>query len=333
MEARGRKERRPPAGAVALTAAALLSLTACTAATTDSGSGGGAAAGPEVRIAVGIDPSFAPFFLADSQGLWAKHGVNVRLVQFGKGGEGVDAVSAGQVQLAGNSDTTTIGQLRKNSGLRSLMVYEDSGRYIKVVAGPKTTGAKKIRKMAVVPGLSELAATRYLQSEGIDPGSVDFVTVDPPEAPALLQKGDVDAYALWEPWPDKGVSLGGKVLKTTGDYGLGYSHWLLASGTWLRANGDTAAKVARALEEAARKTESGPGAAAEATRKATKIPVAQTRNAIKEINFKARDFTSEDLKGYDATARFFVDTGKAKTPPDVDKTVMRGWFTPHTKGS
>ncbi|MFF1316578.1 ABC transporter substrate-binding protein, partial [Streptomyces sp. NPDC058320] len=85
--------RRTLVAGSALLTATLLSLTACGAGTTDSGSGSGSGSqvsGPQVRIAVGVDASFAPFFLADAEGLWAKHGVNVDLVQFAKGGEGVD---------------------------------------------------------------------------------------------------------------------------------------------------------------------------------------------------------------------------------------------------
>ncbi|MER5789716.1 ABC transporter substrate-binding protein [Streptomyces sp. NPDC001980] len=318
---------------LALAAAALLPLTACSAATTDSAAGSGGAKGPTVRVAVGVDASYAPFFLADAQGLWAKHGVDVRLVQFGSGGEGVDALATGQVQLAGNSDTTTIGKLQQNPGLRALMIYEESGRYLKVVLGPKVTSAAKIRRMAIVPGLSELAATRYLRSKGIDTKSVDFVTADPPEIPALLQKGDVDAYVLWEPWPTKGAELGGRIVENTGDYGVSYAQWLIADESWLGANTATAAKVAEALKDAAEQTESDPEAAAKATQKAAKIPAAQTLQAVKDIDFGARDITSADLKTYDATAQFYVDTGKVKARPDVATAALRGWFTQHTKGS
>jgi ABC-type nitrate/sulfonate/bicarbonate transport system substrate-binding protein len=174
--------RHPLAGPAAL-AVALLTLTACGAGTTDSAAGSGSgknAAGSTVRIGVGIDASYAPFFLADAKGLWAKHGVNVQLVQFGQGSEGVNNLVAGQVQLSGNSDTTTISMLPQDPDLRSLMVYEQSGKYLKVVVGPKVKSPANIRRMAVAPGLSELAATRFLQSKGIDPKSVKFVTADPP---------------------------------------------------------------------------------------------------------------------------------------------------------
>ncbi|MFF5494408.1 ABC transporter substrate-binding protein [Streptomyces aquilus] len=320
-------------GSALLAFAALCTASACGAGTTDAGSGSGGAGDPHLRIAVGVDASYAPFFVADAEGLWAKYGIDVDLVQFAKGGEGVDALNAGQVQMAGNSDATTIGLLGQDPDLRSLLVYEDSGRYLKVVLGPDVKSPDKIRKMAVVPGLSELAATRFLEAKGIKTDSVEFVTADPAEIPALTKKGDVDAYVLWEPWPAKGAELGEQILETTGDYGLSYQHWLLSTSSWLKDNKDIAAKVAAALTEATVKTESDPQAAARATKDAAKIPTEQTVNAVKEIDFAVRDFTAKDLEGYENTADFYLDTGKLKARPDVKRAVQRGWLAANTKDS
>ncbi|GLZ07929.1 lipoprotein [Actinomadura sp. NBRC 104412] len=328
MDARATRWRL--AGALSLIVA-LFTLSACGGATTDSG--GPAATGPKIRIAVGIDAAYAPFFVADSKGLWRKHGLNVEVVQFGRGGEAVDAIAGGQVQMAGSSDTTTIAQLQQNPSLRALLVYQESGQYLKVVAGPKTGSPSEIKKVAIVPGLSELAMTKYLESKKIDVKSVKFVTADPPEIPALLQKGEVDAYTLWEPWPANGVKLGGKVLESTGAYGLKYQHWLITGQKWLSANEGTAAKVAQVLQEATALVESDPNAAAEATQKAAKVPPEQTMTAVREIDFKVRDITPADMKGYESTAAWYVSTGKVKATPNLNAAVLQGWVTAKAKGT
>jgi NitT/TauT family transport system substrate-binding protein len=308
-------------------------MSACTAGSTDSGSkGGGDTAQPKVRLAVGIDASYAPFFLAAEKGLYKKHGVDVEVVQFGRGGEAVDAIATGQIQLAASSEVTTIGQLQQNPDLRATLVYEESGKYLKVVTGKNITDPSQIKKMGIVPGLSELSAIKFLQSKNIDKAQVKFVSAGPPEIPALMQKGDIDGYILWEPWPAKGVELGGKILESTGDYNWSYVHWLITSNKWLTANQDTAGKVAKAIDEAAQLTESDPQAAAQATEKGAKIPPAQTLSAVKEIDFKVRDITQADLAGYDSIAEFYVSTGKLKAKPDVPAAVIQNWFSQHAKG-
>ena len=328
MDAHARRRRLQ--GAFSLIVA-LFTLSACSSATTDSG--GDAATGPTIRIAIGIDAAYAPFFLADSKNLWGKHDLNVELVQFGRGGEAVDAIAGGQVQMAGSSDTTTIAQLQRNPALRALLVYQESGRYLKVVARPGISDPSQIKKVAMVPGLSELAMTKYLESQKIDADSVEPVTADPPEIPALLQKGEVDAYTLWEPWPAKGVELGGKVQATTGDYGLKYQHWLITGQEWLSGNESTATQVAQALEEATALVESDPDAAAEATQKAAKVPADQTVTAVREIDFKVRDIAAADMKGYTSTAEWYLSTGKIKAKPDLNATVLHGWVTAKAKGT
>ncbi|MGP4043933.1 ABC transporter substrate-binding protein [Streptomyces sp. 2A115] len=316
---------RAVVAAIALT----MTMSACSSASTDSVGTGANAASPEVRIGVGIDASYAPLFLADEKGLFEKAGVNVKLVQFGSGGEAADAFAGGQVQFAGLSDVTTIGRLPQNPDMRALLLYQVDDKYLKVVERKGVSDAKQIKKMAIVPGVSQLAAIRFLESKNIDPKSVKFVTAAPPEIPALLQKGDVDAFVLWEPWPTKAVELGGKIAETTGDFGVLPVHWLVTGAKWLKGNQDTAAKVAKAIEEAATMTEQDPQAAAQATQKATKIPAAQTLTAIKEIQFGARGFTAADLKGYESTAQFYVDTDTAKSVADVETAVLQNWFTEH----
>jgi len=306
----------------------LVAATACSAGSTDSA--GPSAAGPPVRIAVGIDASYAPFFLAAEEGLFAAKGVNVDVVQFGTGGEAVSALATGQIQLAGSSDVTTVGQLRQNPALRAVLAYEESGRYLKVVFGPHAD-ADHPATMGVVPGLSELAATRYLQARHIDPATVHFITAGPPEMPALMQKGDIDGYILWEPWPTKGVAAGGRVVGTTGDFGLSYVQWLITDDKWLQGNQDTVAKIAAALDQAAQRTESDPNAAAAATEKAAKIPPDQTVSAVNEIDFKVRDLTDQDVASAGQVADFFVATHKLDTKPDVSAALLRGWYSQHAQ--
>jgi ABC-type nitrate/sulfonate/bicarbonate transport system substrate-binding protein len=306
-------------------AAGAVLASACSPGSTDAG--GPAAAGPPVRIAVGIDASYAPFFLADSEGLFADRGVNVEIVQFGTGGEGVSAVATGEIQLAGASDVTIISQLGRNPDLRTVVPYEESGDYLKVVARPDAADPAAIRKVGIVPGLSQLAAIRFLESRGIDPASVEFVTAGPPEIPALMQQGDIDAYVLWEPWPTRGTELGGTVLGTTGDYGLSYLQWLVGDAAWVEQNRDTVAKVVAALAQAAERTESDPQLAAEATSDAAKIDPSQTVRAIEEIDFGVRDLGPGDVTAAEKVAEFLVGEGVLPEVPDLSAVLLQGWYS------
>ncbi|GAA5176242.1 hypothetical protein GCM10023321_84150 [Pseudonocardia eucalypti] len=312
-----------------LSIAGLALLTGCTAGSTDSAGSPaqGNASLPHVRISVGIDQAYAPFFVAKNQGLFHQQGVDVELVRYAVGGDGVDALATGQVQMAASSEVTSIGQLGHIPDLRALLVYEQSGDYLKVVTRPEITDPAQIRTMAVVPGLSEVSAVKFLQAKGIDPAGVRMVTAGAAEIPTLVRRGDADAYVLWEPWPTKGADQGNKIVSTTGQYGWKYTHWLMTKESWLRDNEQLAGKVARALAQGADRVRSDPNTAAADTQKETKIPPEQTLNAVKQIDFRVRDITAEDVRAYDSVAQFYLDRGVAKSKPDVSRAALIGWYS------
>lgn len=305
-----------------------LALTACGA--SDSGD---AKSGDKVRIGVGIDAAYAPFFLADEEGMFEDAGVDVELIQFGRGGEAVQAIAGGQVDMAGNSDTTTLTLMQQNPDLRAAFIYEQSGKYLKVVARPGIEEASDIKTMGVVPGLSDYMARKYFEVNGVDLESVKFIESDPPELPTLTDKGDIDAYVLWEPWPQIGADLGLKQLTDTGSYGYSYVHWAIASQKWIDANEEAAAKVAQVIAEAAEMVAEDPGRAAEATEKAAKIKKDDAQQAIELIDWKVRGFTDEDLASYKEQVQYFVDKGIFKEPIDSDSKILTTWYDDHAKTS
>ncbi|GGB18462.1 hypothetical protein GCM10011492_05390 [Flexivirga endophytica] len=323
---RNARTRRWAGIGIVLTAA--LGLTAC------GGSGAGksgatGASGDPIRIGIGIDAAYAPFFLADKEGMFKDAGLKVNLVQFGRGGDAVQAIAGSQVDMAGNSDTTTLTLLKQNPKLRALFIYEQSGKYLKVVAKPGITKASQIKKMGVVQGLSDYMAQKYFEANKIPLDSVKFVEADPSSLPALTKKGTVDAYLLWEPWPSNGVKLGLKELTDTGSYGYSYVHWAVADSTWLKGHEKEAAKVAEVLTKAAKITAKDPDRAAAAVESEAKIKKADAKQAIELVDWDVRDFTAKDTKSYDEQMKYFVDKGTLKKALDIKPNILTGWYDEH----
>lgn len=283
-------------------------------------------AGP-LKVAVGIDSTYAPYFLADREGMFEAAGLDVELVQFGRGSEAVDALIAGEVQLAGSSDATTVTQFQQNPGLRALYATQTSGEYVKVVLRNGVQNGGEIRKMAIVPGLSEVAAAEYLRSQGRSPEEVEFVTVTPNEASALMGRGDVDGFVMWEPWPSTAVEEGvGYVSESTGDYGWDYNHWVISTQEVLDAGEENAQTVADVLAEAAQRVEEDPDLAVAATTEAVDVPEQQVRQAIDEIDYGVRSFTPEDVKSAGTAADYFVDSGVLTQRPDLEAGIVVDWI-------
>ncbi|WP_217548168.1 ABC transporter substrate-binding protein [Streptomyces sp. GbtcB6] len=311
-------------------ALALFLTTACTAGSTDS-TGVSAAGLPTVRVALGIDASYAPFYLAEERGLFKKAGVNVELVKTEGGPAASQAVTAGTAQIAANADSTALSLMVTDPGLRALGVFQSSDRYLKVVLRDGITSPKKIRTMASIGGLGLYATHQYLLHNGIDPKSVKILQSSAPEMPGMLERGSIDGYVLYEPWAAKGAASGGHITARIGDFGVRYVQWLLADQNWLKDNEDTAGKVFKAVAQADRLVTSDPEAAAEASNKQVKLPVADTEKVLPEITFSARGIDSGDVTSAQKIVDFLLGQKLVKKSPDLDTALLKGWYDQHAR--
>lgn len=309
-------------------AAALVLVTSvagCTRPATNSEAG--ANAGGTLRVGVGIDAAYAPFFMADAEGMFKQAGLNVELVQFGRGGEAVDAVNAGEVQIAGNSDTTTTAQMASAPKLNAFASYESSNKYIKAILRNGLTGAKDIKKIGYVQGLSQIATNKYLKANGIDPASVEFVPASPADMPALLGRSDIDGYVLWEPWPQMAVDQKiGFVDQVSEKFDFSYYHWLVSDSAWLAANEEQAQKFTKVLDEAAKRVEADPNLASTVTEKAVKIKPADTLVAIDQIDFAVKALDEGSVASTTEIVDFYQSVGAIKTRPDLTKSLVLNWY-------
>lgn len=124
------KRTFPTAGrALAVVVASVVVLAAgCSRPATEA-----AATADLVRISVGVDPSYAPIFLADSEGMFEAAGLDVEVIQTEGGAAGAQNVVAGTSELSGNADSTALTVMAANPSLRALGVFQDSDRYFQVV--------------------------------------------------------------------------------------------------------------------------------------------------------------------------------------------------------
>ncbi|WP_241266462.1 ABC transporter substrate-binding protein [Streptomyces scabichelini] len=310
--------------------AALVLTTACTAGSTDS-AGVSSAGKPTVRVALGVDASYAPFYLAMERGMFEKAGVNVELVKTEGGPAAAEAVSAGTAQISANADSTALPLMASNPGLRSLGVFQSSDRYLKVVLRDGITSPKQIKTMASIGGLGLYATHQYLRHNGIDPKSVKIPQSSPPEIPGMLKQGSIDAYILFEPWAAKGDADGGHIAGRIGDFGVRYVQWLLTDQKWLKDNEEVAGKVFKVVAAADKLVADDPAAAAKASNQQVKLPAAETTKVLPEITFAARGINDTDVTESKKIVDFLLDQNLIKKSPDLGTSLLKGWYEQHAK--
>jgi NitT/TauT family transport system substrate-binding protein len=288
--------------------------------------GQAAFAAAPIRIGVGSDPVFVAFYMAAHEKLFAAEGVDAVLQLYADGGEAMNALVAQQVDLAAAAEPTNLVRLGR-ADLRPLAVVYQSGRYVKLVLGPKVKSSKDIKRFGIVPGsISEYCAGLTLAAEGLDPTTVTMVPSGPPELPALLARGDIDAFFAWEPWPANAVAQGGRVALTSKDVGYTDTIWLTASAAILKSDPAGLQGILRALAKASEIARTEPERAAAAVKAVTRIPVETSLKAFKDMTPLVRDFTPEDLKSYDGIAKFLADHKVTKEVVPYREALQIGFY-------
>lgn len=309
--------------------AALFLVTACGAGTTDSGGGGVGDNGAVVRLALGVDASYAPLYLAKERGLFEKAGLNVELMQVEGGPAAAEAVIAGTAQMSVNADSSVLPLMASNDNLRALGVQQSSDRYLKVVMRKGIDSPEQIKTMASIQGIGLYATHSYLEHHDIDPESIKIHKSSPPEIPQMLTRGSIDAYILHEPWATRGAEAGGHIVARIGDFGVSYMQWLLADKRWLDENTETAGKIFKVVAEANKIVTDDPKAGAEATEKQVKLPAEQTEKLLPEISFVARGFTDDDFTNAKKVLDFLEGQKLIKSQPDLQTMLLKGWYEKH----
>ena len=150
---------------------------------------------------------YLPTMLAQQLDLYKKHGVNVDVVQFKGGSEGLKAVLGGSADVVSGYYDHTVELAPKGQNLQAFVVYD---RYpgLALVVSPKHTGEiKSVKDLAnkkvgvSAPGSSTDFFLKYLaRKNGVDANSIGVIGVGlGATAVAAMEQGQIDAAVMLDP--------------------------------------------------------------------------------------------------------------------------------------
>jgi NitT/TauT family transport system substrate-binding protein len=202
-------------------AGSVLALAAC-----GGGDGGGTGAEGQMQdVTVGVIPivDTAAIWLGKEQGFFEEEGINLDIQTTSGGAAAVPGVVSGDFDFAfGNTlsvmvaqgegldlkyvanGTTTSGDAERDFG--AVVVPADSD-----IQGPEDLAGRTVS----VNNLNNIGDTtiRYVvEQAGGDPQSIDFVEVGFPDAPAALDRGQVDAAWILDPFLTQVLDEGGRAV-------------------------------------------------------------------------------------------------------------------------
>ncbi len=158
-----------------------------------------------VTIATGVDPSFAPFYVAKEGGFFERNGLDVT-VNTGPSGSAMIAFLIGnQVNSAYGAEQAGVSANVRDSNVVAVAEGTALLRWISVL-GRNITTMDQLRgkRVGVARGTgSETFWLSVVSKLNLNPADYEIVNVEAPEMVAALERGNIDAFAVWEPWPTR----------------------------------------------------------------------------------------------------------------------------------
>ncbi|QNG19302.1 ABC transporter substrate-binding protein [Rhodococcus triatomae] len=232
---------------VALIAAASLVLASCG---DDSASADPEPTGPvdlsQVTLAVGDQRAISIEVLLTASGQLDDLPYDIEFSTFTAGPPLVEAASAGGIDLAQVGNTPAIFGAAAKANIKIVGALEASGKGDAILVGQDSTidtvNDLRDKKIAVTKGSSAHAnLLLQLKKAGLGLDDVDPVYVAPADGYSALTRGEVDAWAVWDPFTAIAEQeVGARSIATADEAANGYNFWI-ASDNALADAGKSAA--------------------------------------------------------------------------------------------
>ena len=283
------------------------------------------AQGPKTKmtIATGVDPSLGTFYVAKVGGFFDKHGLDVQLNTGPSGSAMVSFLVQNQVQAVLAAEQAGIQTFNLDNNVTVAAQAMQMLRYFSVVArNIDSIDGLKGKKIGVSLGsASEVFWRALVEKLGLDAKDYTVVNVDPPEMLAAIQRGNIDAFAVWEPWLTRTLQAvpGTKIVRDNEGI-INPRNFVYINRGWAAQNPDAAVAFMRALVDATQLLRNNPDEAAKHISTFLKMDLTLTLELIKKVNFDLYlDQSSIDhLKRIETQLK---EGGKLAKPIDWEKFI------------
>ena len=281
----------------------------------------GNAALKKVPTSTGIDALFAPFVVAAERKMFEKYDLETSFKPFDDGNVALDAL------LTGSSDigaTTEFGGLSRWDKGGKLYVTGYSSTSRQQIGAASRGEIKKpddlIGRTVGYPRATggHLYFMNYVRKYNLPLDKIKVKTLQAPEMVAALERRDIDAFFLWEPWLTKASQLveGAHVLARSGDDNV----YILTSYNYfsqgLIDDHPRAVAATKALVEATDFCASNLDEAARITGKAFRIPEADMKLYMSRMIYRTEMPKDVVVGNFRNAAELAMAEGIIKKMPD-----------------
>jgi len=293
-----------------------------------------------LKITVNSWIGFAPLFLAQEKGFFAKHGTALEIINVEDAGARKATMIAKQVDgYASSVDNFPIDSTMGVSG-KIVMCFDEShgGDGIVAKKSIKTIADLKGKKVAFQPGFpGHFLLLHVLKKNGLSQKDIVEIDMDSDKAGAAFAAGHLDAAVTWEPWLSKAEAMadGHKLITSDQLPGL-IVDTLVFRDEVLVERGEEVKGVMKAWFEALDYWQKNPEEANQIMAKASKLSVEDFKamtSGVKYFDYKRnveyfgeKTAQGDIYKYFDAAGDYWLEIGliknKSKAAEKIDQSFV-----------
>jgi ABC-type nitrate/sulfonate/bicarbonate transport system substrate-binding protein len=277
----------------------------------------------KVPTSTGIDALFAPFVVAAESKIFEKYGLETSFKPFDDGNVALDAILTGSSDIGATTELGGLSRWDKGGKLYVTSYSSTSGQQIGLAGREEIKKPEDlIGRTVAYPRASggHLYFIRYVKKYNLPVDKIKVKLLQAPEMVAALERRDIDAFFLWQPWLDKAAQLvqGARVLARSGDDNI----FILTSYDYysqgLIDDPPRAVAATRALIEATDFCATNLDEAARLTGKAFRIPEADMKLYMSRMRYRVEMPKDVVLGNFRGAAELAQAEGIIKRMPDWD---------------
>lgn len=268
----------------------------------------------KVSLFIGTTPQFGSLFVAEKRGLWKEQGLDVEITVFTSGAAATEAFRAGRGDVvdAGDFPSSKMWELGGVVGIAPRAHYSE----ISIIVGKKEisrpSDLKGKRVATRLGATAEFFLKKYLASEKVDPKDVKILNMDPADMVVALDKGDIDAYCIWQPfgWQSLESTKDAKIITTGKGY---FTEWMILSTNkeYAKANPNELRGFLAAVDKAGKWAMQNVDEASTIVAERLKMDKKAAQRMLELINWDI-SYTPQFRKDMDDLAEFMMEMGALK---------------------
>jgi NitT/TauT family transport system substrate-binding protein len=269
-----------------------------------------------MKIATGVDPSFGAFYVAKAKGIFEKNGLDVSL-QTGSSGSAMVAFLVGnQVQAVLATEMAGIQNFNLDSNVVVIAEMVRLEHFFGLLGrNIDSIEAMKGKRVGVARGTGgETFWLALVDKLKLNEKDYTIINIEAPEMIPAFERGNIDAFAAWEPWVSRATAALPNVKNLRDNVGiLDGRIFAYLNKDWALKNPAAAIAFTRSLAEATDHIVKNPADAAQTVSTFIRLDLGLTQRLMANLRYDMR-LDQGSIDGLRMVEQQVQSQGKLKKP-------------------